>query len=70
MSTSRRHSRQDEYLKAVNQETVNSSRSLSRVRFRPSTIINTDEISTSLTQVKSILKKGATNYSHIPRTSS
>ncbi|CAF3986004.1 unnamed protein product, partial [Rotaria magnacalcarata] len=30
MSTSRRHSRQDEYLKAVNQETVNSSRSLSR----------------------------------------
>ncbi len=56
---SRRQSRQDEYHKAVNRETINPTRSLSRVRFR-----------TSTAQVKSILKKVSSNSSLIPRTSS
>lgn len=66
----RRQSRQDEYHKAVNHE--NSSRSLSRVRFRPSTEARTHEPSllSSTTQTKSILKKVSSNYASFPRTSS
>jgi hypothetical protein len=56
---SRRQSRQDEYHKAVNRETINPTRSLSRVRF-----------CTSTAQVKSILKKVSSNSSLLPRTSS
>jgi hypothetical protein len=65
----RRQSRQDEYHRAVNRETTNNttSRSLSRVRFRTSTEINPQS---SLSQMKSILKKVSSNYSILPRTSS
>ncbi|CAF1349334.1 unnamed protein product [Adineta steineri] len=69
----RRQSRQDEYHKAVNRETTDSCRSLSRVRFRPSTIVTQTHdlpLSTTSTQMKSILKKVSSNYSVIPRTSS
>jgi hypothetical protein len=61
----RRQSRQDEYHRAVNRETT--SRSLSRVRFRTSTETNPQS---SLSQMKSILKKVSSNYSILPRTSS
>ena len=55
----------------MNYETTNTSRSLSRVRFRPSTITRKHEIPTSTDcQMKSILKKASPNYSSIPRTSS
>jgi hypothetical protein len=65
----RRQSRQDEYHRAVNRETTNNttSRSLSRVRFRTSTETNPQS---SLSQMKSILKKVSSNYSILPRTSS
>jgi len=64
----RRQSRQDEYHRAVNRETTNTtSRSLSRVRFRTSTETNPQS---SLSQMKSILKKVSSNYSNLPRSSS
>ncbi len=67
---SRRQSRQDEYHKAVNRDTINPTRSLSRVRFRTSTVTNTHDVPSSTAQVKSILKKVSSNSSLIPRTSS
>ncbi|CAF3937423.1 unnamed protein product, partial [Rotaria sp. Silwood1] len=64
-----RQSRQDEYYQAINnRETMKSTRSLSRVRFRLSTITQKREMtsqSTTVLQAKSILKK-----SPIQRTSS
>jgi len=68
---SRRQSRQDEYHKAVNNhDPINTSRSLSRVRFRTSTEPNKHELPSSTAQMKSILKKVSSNYSILPRTSS
>ncbi|CAF4475016.1 unnamed protein product, partial [Rotaria sp. Silwood2] len=66
-STNTRRSRQDEFEQGVNRE---SNRSLSRVRFRLSTINRKHDIlatlpPSSIPEVKSILKKAA-----IPRTSS
>jgi hypothetical protein len=67
----RRASRQDEYHKAMNRETTDTTRSLSRVRFRTSTVTNTHELPSSTAhQTKSILKKVSPNYASIPRTSS
>ncbi|CAF4969157.1 unnamed protein product, partial [Rotaria sp. Silwood1] len=66
----RRQSRQDEYHKAINHNATNTSRSLSRVRFRTSTGNNTNQLPSSTTQMKSILKKNSSNYSFLPRTSS
>ncbi|CAF0922904.1 unnamed protein product [Adineta ricciae] len=60
----RRQSRQDEYHQAINQHTTNSTRSLSRVRFRTSTVQSSPSTVTS--EVKSILKKISSN----PRTTS
>ncbi|CAF4150962.1 unnamed protein product, partial [Rotaria sp. Silwood2] len=66
----RRQSRQDEYHKAINHNSTNTSRSLSRVRFRTSIENNTNQLPSSTAQMKSILKKNSLNYSILPRTSS
>ncbi|CAF0737376.1 unnamed protein product [Rotaria sordida] len=64
-----RQSRQDEYHKAINHNTTNTSRSLSRVRFRTSIGNNRNELPSSTKQMKSILKKNSSN-SFLQRTSS
>ena len=54
----RRQSRQDDYLQAVHREAFEPIRSLSRVRFRPSTVSTKHDLpSPSIAPMRSILKK-------------